>query len=47
MSTSALVMMIVTEVVITVITGFFFWKVLKTPSKNEPDSFSENDDEKR
>jgi hypothetical protein len=47
MSTSALVMMIVTEATITVITGYFFWKVLKTPPKKEPDSFSENDDEKK
>lgn len=47
MSTSALIMMIVTEATITIITVYFFWKVLKTPPKKEPDSFSENDSEPR
>jgi hypothetical protein len=44
MSTSALITMVVTEVAITVITGYFFWKVLKTPPKPEPDSYTNNDD---
>lgn len=47
MSSIALIMMISTITVVTVITGYFFWKVLKTPPKEEPDSYSENDDEKR
>ncbi len=47
MSSVALFMMITTISVVTFVTGFFFWKVLKTPPKNEPDSYSENDDEKR
>lgn len=38
-------MMIVTEVMVTAITGFFFYKVLTMPKKQEPDSFSENDDD--
>ncbi len=46
MSTAALIMMIVTQVTVTSITGFFFWKVLTTKPKEEPDSFSENDEEK-
>ena len=46
MSSIALIMMISTITVVTVITGYFFWKVLKTPPREEPDSFSENDDEK-
>ncbi len=46
MNTSALLMMLVTEVAITLITGYFFWKVLITPARQEPDSFSENDEEK-
>jgi hypothetical protein len=40
-------MMVVTEVIITAITFYFFWKVLVTPPKKEPDSYSENDDVKR
>jgi len=47
MSTPAFITMIVTEVAITVITIYFFWKVLKTPPKPEPDSFKFNDDEER
>lgn len=47
MNTSALIMMIVTEVTITAVTIYFFMKVLKTPPKPEPDSYTENDDEPR
>lgn len=47
MSGSALFMMITTVTVVTLVTAYFFWLVLKTPSREEPDSFSENDDEKR
>ena len=47
MSTTGLLMMVATEAIITVITFYFFWKVLSTPSRPEPDSFSENDDQKR
>jgi len=45
MSTSALILMIVVQVTVTVITGYFFMKVLRSPKKPEPDSYSENDDE--
>jgi hypothetical protein len=45
MSTAALTMMLVTEIVITLVTVYFFYKVLTTPPKPEPDSFSENDKE--
>jgi len=38
-------MMLVTEIFVTIITVYFFLKILKTPSKQEPDSFSENDAE--
>lgn len=47
MSTIALTFMLVTYFVVTGFTTYFFWKVLKTPSKPEPDSFSENDNEPR
>ena len=46
MSKEALIMMIVTQVTFTAITGFFFYKVLTIKPNVEPDSFSENDDDK-
>ena len=45
MTTSALILMIIVQVSVTCLTGYFFYKVLKTPPKAEPDSYSENDDE--
>lgn len=45
MSTAAIIMMVVTEVTVISITGFFFYKVLTMPKNPEPDSFSENDDQ--
>ncbi len=44
MNTSALILMIVTMSLVTAVTAYFFRRVLKTPSKPEPDSYSENDD---
>jgi hypothetical protein len=41
MSTSALITMISVQVSVTVVTAYFFWKVLRTPPKPEPDSFDE------
>lgn len=41
MTTSALITMILVQVTVSCITGYFFWKVLKTPPKPEPDSFEE------
>lgn len=35
MSTSALITMVVVQVMVTVITVYFFMKVLKTPPKSE------------
>ncbi len=46
MNSTALTMMLVTEITVTAITLYFFWKVLKTPPKQEPDSYSDKDDEK-
>ena len=46
MNTSALVLMVVTMTIVTAITAYFFRKVLKTPPKPEPDSYTENDDKK-
>ncbi len=44
MSTTALIFMVTTYSVVTFVTVYFFWRVLKTPPKKEPDSYSENDD---
>lgn len=44
MNTAALIMMIATQGVVIAITGYFFYRVLTTPPKQEPDSYSENDD---
>ena len=44
MNTSAIFLMITTQVVVTAITVYFFIKVLKTPPNPEPDSYNENDD---
>ena len=43
MNSSALTMMLTTEIAVTIITIYYFIKILKTPPKQEPDSFSEND----
>lgn len=37
--------MLITQGIVTCFMGVFFYKVLKTPPKPEPDSFSENDPE--
>jgi hypothetical protein len=47
MSTAALTMMLITQITVICITGFFFYKVLTTKPKPEPDSFCENDNEPR
>jgi len=44
MGTSALITMIVVQGLVTLITFLFFYKVLKTPPRPEPDSYSDNDD---
>jgi hypothetical protein len=47
MNLSALIVMVLTMVIVTVVTIYFFIRVLNTPPKPEPDSFSENDQEGR
>lgn len=47
MSTSALVLLISVWTVVISTTGYFFYRVLTTPQKSEPDSYTENDDEPR
>ncbi len=47
MTTSALIMIILTQGTVLGATIYFFRKVLKTPAKPESDSFSENDNDPR
>lgn len=35
--------MVLVQVTVTLITGYFFLKVLRAPKKPEPDSFEDND----
>ncbi|RYJ41495.1 hypothetical protein NU09_2869 [Flavobacterium beibuense] len=37
--------MVCAQGIVTAITAYFFYKVLTTKPKQEPDSYSENDDE--
>jgi hypothetical protein len=43
MNTSALTLMLLSMGTVTGFTLYFFFRVLTTPPKPEPDSFSEND----
>ena len=47
MNATALTLMLCTEITVTAITVYFFWKVVTAPPKPEPDSYEENDDVKR
>lgn len=44
MTTSAIILMVFVQVGVTLVTLYFFVKVLKAPKKPEPDSFVENDE---
>lgn len=41
MTTAALVTMISVQALVTIISGYFFWKILTAKPKPEPDSYSE------
>jgi len=43
MNTSALIVMLTTIILVTGLTLYFFYLVLNTPSKPEPDSYPDND----
>ncbi len=44
METPALILVIVVWSSVTLITGYFFYKVLTLPKHPEPDSFHDNDE---
>jgi len=43
MNASALILWLSTGLIVTGLCGYFFYKVLSSKKKKEPDSFSEND----
>jgi hypothetical protein len=43
MNTSALITMLLAQGIVIFFAGYFFYKVLTTPSKPEPDSYTDND----
>lgn len=45
MKTEAIIIMACAQGIVIAITAYFFYKVLTTKPKQEPDSYSENDDE--
>ncbi len=45
MNTSAIILMVITQVTVAAFTIHFFMKVLRTPKRPEPDSYDENDDD--
>lgn len=47
MNTSALMMMVATQVTVASFTIYFFYRVLTGKPKPEPDSYIENDEEPR
>ena len=47
MNSSALILMTSVMALVTFATLYFFIKVLRTPPRKEPDSYSDNDDENK
>lgn len=45
MNTAALITMLLAVGTVTAVTGYFFYLVLTSPPKQEPDSFEDNNDE--
>ena len=43
MTTSGLIMMLTWCGIVTIMTGYFFYKVLTAKKKKEPDSYTDND----
>ncbi len=47
MNTTALILMVCTMSLVAATAGLMFYKVLTTPPKPEPDSYTDNDDDPR
>lgn len=37
--------MLLTYIIVIAVTGYFFYRVLRTPPKPEPDSYADNDED--
>jgi len=44
MNTTAIITMVISQGIVILFTAYFFYKVLTIKPKQEPDSYSENDD---
>ena len=47
MNTSALILMVSVQVTVICSAAYFYYRVLSTPDRPEPDSYVENDDDPR
>lgn len=47
MNTEAIITMVLAQGIIITLATYFFYKVLTIPPREEPDSFSKNDEEPR
>ena len=45
MKTEAIITMVLAQGIVIAITAYFFYRVLTTKPKEEPDSYTDNDDE--
>lgn len=45
MNTTAIITMVCAQGIVVCFAAYFFYKVLTIPPKQEPDSYTENDDE--
>ena len=44
MNTSAIILMVTVQLAVTCCVAYFYYRVLTTPPKPEPDSYTDNDD---
>lgn len=47
MNTSAIILMVSVQLTVICCVGYFYYRVLTTPPKPEPDSYEENDEDPR
>jgi hypothetical protein len=47
MNTSAIILMVSVQLTVICCVGYFYFKVLTTPPRPEPDSYAENDEDPR
>jgi hypothetical protein len=47
MNTSALILMVSVQLTVVCCVAYFYYRVLTTPQRPEPDSYAENDEDPR